>query len=210
MRPAVWLVLAVPLLLLAGVLWWPEETAPPRRPPASRPKPALRKTDPVTVPQNYSWKDAPEKELRNIVSNVADRNAAVERKPFRNFKMDFFATSGESIIADAYEGRPGEFVFCKMTPTIKTRDDGTSVVEVEVDSFTITVSGEQRELYSNYDKKHELEPGGTVSMTDQVDEGGFNLRMWGVQILGDGQSLRLSAAGEYKAGTAPSANDDSD
>jgi hypothetical protein len=206
MRSAVWLVTAA-LLVLAGVMWWSE--APPvlRRTATSAPKlkPAplvTQKKGPVTVPGNYSWKDASEKELRGIVSEVKERNAVT------GFKMESLVASGESIIANAYEGRPGEFVFNKLTPTVKTRDDGTNVVAVEVNSFSVTVSGEQRELYSNFDKSHELEPGNVYSMTDLVDDGGYSLSITIAQIVGNGQSVRLSASGEWKVNATEPGNDD--
>lgn len=207
MRPALWLVMAA-LLVLAGVMWWssdfPVSPRPTPSPPKAKPAPlATQKKGPVTVPGNYAWKEASEKELRGLVSEVA------ERKAVTGFKMDSLVASGESIIANAYEARPGEFVFNKLTPTVKTRDDGTNVVEVAVNCFSVTVSGEQRELYSNFDKSHELEPGNVYSMTDLVDEGGYSLSIWGAQIVGNGQSVRLSASGQWKENATEPGNSDS-
>lgn len=102
---------------------------------------------------------------------------------------DFFTTSivksGESLIADMYESRPGEFVFTKLTPSVRTSAQGTRIIDVELDCEVVTFEGSSKKIFSRFGNMHSIGEGGGKSVGQMTKEGTYLLNI-GAQITGDG------------------------
>lgn len=105
--------------------------------------PAVMKKEVRKVPADVLWSGPSLGELRELHDSFENFQA-----PHRS-SLETLVQSGESIVTEPYEGKPGEYVFTQVTPVIKTRSDGTAFVEVKVNSFGVTVSGEQHRISSD-------------------------------------------------------------
>ncbi len=78
---------------------------------------------------DLDWNCLSKTELDEFVSYFG---ANSNRKGFHSITK---VESGESVLTEGYQGRVGEFVFSKITPTLKKGNDGTTMVEIRNESL---------------------------------------------------------------------------
>lgn len=191
-RQVAWPLLCVLALISMVTIWrWePSVQAPPARKSVMVKLPKNKK-EAVVVPSGLDWTTLSENDLNEFSAFFGNVKSP------SNFRIDTVMVPGESVVAEVYEARPGEFVCSKLTPYLKTVADGTSVVEVELDSALISIVGEQRALFSHFSRTHELKPQGTKSITELTDDGAYDMSL-SSKIEGGGRSIRIRASGEYR------------
>ncbi|CAN5913864.1 hypothetical protein BH11VER1_BH11VER1_25560 [soil metagenome] len=187
MRPIVWLPVTIVALILLGIMWRINSTTslPASQLPIKLP--VAQKKEGLRVSSDRSWNDLSEKELRELSSYFGDRNSHV------GSNNETVVSSGESILLDVYEGFPGEFVFSKVTPRVKKFSDGTNTVEVNVDSFSVSISGDTKQLYSNTSGL----PPNTILRTGGLVGYDTYTVLLSAKIEGDDSKIRVKAKGEY-------------
>ncbi|MEY4484200.1 MAG: hypothetical protein RL693_1652 [Verrucomicrobiota bacterium] len=104
---------------------------------------AAMKKEVHKVPADVVWSGPSLGELRVLHDSFENSKAP------HSSSLETLVQPGESIVTEPYEGKPGEYVFSQLTPVIKTRSDDATIVEVKVNSFSVTVSGEQHPILSS-------------------------------------------------------------
>jgi hypothetical protein len=196
--------IAFVVLGIALVTWRMLAPAPV---PAATPKPAgnqpRAKKALAKVASDRDWKKVSAEELREMSAWFGDA------KTPRSFEVDTVVAPGEAVLAEVYEATPGELVFTKLTPVVKTRADGARYVEVTMDSFSVAASGEFRNLLSH--QVSELRPGdsyvaASVAYGKENSPAGIYDVGVSVDIDGEPPSVRLRANGSYQKAGAPPEN----
>ncbi len=145
-------IIALCVLGAGALFWWqsaPKPAAKPAAPSQKAPPKPVAKNGAVRIPSDKNWSEASEEELREFTALFGSRTMPT------SLKMNVAVESGETLLTDAYEARPGEFVFSKLTPTRKQLPDGTSVIEMQLSCFSISLTGEPRDIMS---RTWDLEP----------------------------------------------------
>ncbi len=190
-------VLVVLLALLGALWWWWLAASSAEGPPSTRPVATSTKSPPakpkVTLARDMNWSEATEEDLRDFTALFGSKTVPT------SFQMEVQVESGETLLADAYEARPGEFVFTKLTPTRKQRPDGSWVIEVELSSFSISLAGEPRDVMN---RTFDLQPLGIYSNVALTEHGNY-------QVTSDAESgyesgpIHLRVQGAYKKHARP-------
>jgi hypothetical protein len=173
---------------LAGIGWWMVQLKPPVVKPAKL-APARTNKHAVTVRNDMDWSKVSDEELRGFY----DAFGGV--KSPRSFEMDVVVAPGESILAEVYEGAPGEYVFTKLTPAVKTLPDGTRRIEITLDSFSVSVSGNHQRLLSHLTA--ERPPRGSNTVVCLRENGYYDIEI-DTALLEEPLSIRLKATGKYE------------
>ena len=123
------------------------------------------------VPSDFDWDTLSENDL-----NLLSGHFGSTKSP-SSFELSF-VPSGETIIADVYEGMQGEFICTKLIPTVKKLDDGTEVVVFKVHCQGITLAGDVNTRFSRFESTHELKPGNSKSIAEITDDGQYEMHFW--------------------------------
>lgn len=188
MRLMIWLPVGMVILILIVIGWQfrtPETSASVKL----ETKPLVaRKKDVLKVPADLSWSSLSDKELREFTSHFENAKAP------NSCSLETLVKPGETIVTEAYEGKPGEFVFSKLTPSIQTRSDGTNVVEVNVNSFGLNVSGEQHDIVSHV---LEVAPRSHHSIITRLNDATYDIDVSAV-VEGNPPMIKMKVNGEYQ------------
>ncbi len=193
MRPIFWIPVTIVALFMLGIMWRFNSTTSLPVSHSSIELPVTNKKEALKVPSDLSWSSLSEKELREFSSYFGD----VKSRTGTN--IETVVSSGESILVNVYEGLPGEFVFSKVTPRVKKLSDGTNTIEVNVDSFSISVSGETKSLFSNI---HELTPTTVLHTGSHDGHGSYTVKLR-AKMEGSDSKIRVKAEGEYMKSILP-------
>lgn len=83
-----------------------------------------------------------EAQLREYVSFFEN-----PKLPPTQFHTKAEVSLGQSLITQAYEGRPGEFVLTRFTPSMRTQSDSDEApLQMEFKTSVVDISGNQRDL----------------------------------------------------------------
>ncbi len=189
MRRTIWLTVgAAILILLALISWQFREPKAPTPVKLDSKLTVTRKKEVLKVPADLSWTSLSEKELREFTSYFENPKSP------NSCSLEILVKSGETIVTEAYEGKPGEFVFSELTPVIKTRSDGTAVVEVNVNSFGLNVSGEQHSIVSQV---LEIAPRSRHSIITRLNDARYDIDVSAV-VEGTPPMIKMKVNGEYQ------------
>lgn len=185
------IVITLLCLIQAGIWLWNSKTPATSMPQREAVKLPPQKKDVVVVPQTFEWAGLSEEELQMLSGHFGGGKSPSD------FAMKKVVVSGTTIITDVYEGRPGEFVCSKLTPTIKKLKDGTEAVEVHVDCTSFTVSGKQNVLFSRFGSTHQVKSGNSKSVAHLTPDGNYAMG-FGVKIKG-GDEVEIEASSQFHA-----------
>lgn len=185
-KPTVLLCVAMMLPILL-MLWRNEPKPKPSPQTKSAATPVPQKKPPLIVEPNFHWEDFSEADIDEFPSYFG------HKKLPNSCEVDALVRPGQTIVADVYEARPGEFVVSKMTPTLITKGDGSTAVEVDVDTFGVNVLGSQSQIFAF---QKELRPK-DVSATGNRTAEGFHTLTMSAELKGDPPKIRLKASGKY-------------
>ncbi len=188
MRPSAWFVVATTLFLVAGAMWWTNTSRPVVSKKPLPKRVAIKKEGVVTVASSYSWDKVTEEELREFTS-------LFEVRPVRkNFVLEIDVEPGETILTDAFETRPGEYFLSRLTPTLARSPDGSTVVMMKVESFTVTLTGESKDRISN---TKEMVPGGYTTLGCLAHDGNYTVGI-AVGLNQGSPPIHVKATGAYR------------
>lgn len=155
-----------------------------------------QKRQPVVAPLDFDWAELSENDLNRF----ADYFGNAKSPP--GFRVDRVVRSGEPIIMDVHEARPGEFVCTKITPTIKTLDNGTNGVEFKLDCMSLMFNGGQQRRFAKFADAHFVRDRHLKSIVETTIEGTFAIGLSG-QIMGQGEDVRIRASSDYQKHSGP-------
>ena len=120
-----------------------------------------------------------------------------EAKTPGRFEMTKTVRSGETFLGEVYEGTHGEFVYSKITPTVRKLADGTSVVDVKINSFAVSFLDGERKLFSNHKSDtFQVPEKSNVVIGQSVTDGSYIMGL-GVEIKESGQKIKIHAVGQH-------------
>lgn len=176
------------VFLIVAVWRWPA-SAPPQRSVQQFPQ---NKKEALIVPSNLQWNKLAEDELRKFTANFEQDNSR------HNFHWETKVAVGQSIVTQGYEGKPGEFVFTRLTPVIRNQKEGTtSPLEFDLSTHTIDLFGQERKLSDHALKMHMM-PGGVLQGTMYIgaSEGSYKIQFKSNNIF-QNKNIEVDITGEF-------------
>lgn len=155
----------------------------------------------VVVPSDTRWDKMAEPELRQFTSQfeqTEDKNA---------FSCQTTVAIGQSIVTQAYEGKPGEFVLTQLTPALrKPVQDDHAELEFDLVTRTVDPGGNERQLSTHSLKMHKL-PGGKLqgSLYIGAKEGTYQIEVNSSNDFNK-NNIKLEMKGGYTSRTKKSSS----
>lgn len=153
------------------------------------------KATPVILPEDFEWGDLTRDQADSWKESLGD-----EKLPH-----DYFTTTvlrpGESFIADMHEARPGEFVFTKLTPTVRKNAQGGHVIDVRLECQAVTFDGSSTKVFAQFDQQQSISDGGGNTITQMTKDGTYILTM-GAQVTTEGK-VKLHVSNSFNAQFIP-------
>jgi hypothetical protein len=154
-------------------------------------KPSRSTKEAMVVPGNFAWDKLSEDELREFMSFFG------ERKSPHRFQWKTKVALGESVITEAYEGQPGEFVFTELTPGLKSRDGVAPELVFDMSSFKINLAGERTKIW-NYSWNVIMTNGkGSLKGTNYRPDGIYKISIDSTMQHGD-PSISIDTSGGFE------------
>jgi len=158
------------VFLIVAAWRWPASAPPPKLLVQKFPQ---NQKEALIVPSNLQWDELAEGELRKFTAHFEQDNSR------QNFHWETKVAIGESIVTQGYEGKPGEFVFTRLTPVIRNqKGEATSPLEFDLSTHTIDLFGQERKLTDHSLKMHMMS-GGILQGTMYVgaSEGNYKIQV---------------------------------
>lgn len=195
-RPIASTLLSIAALISVIVAWqWEARIKAPAAPGRLERKPPQNKKEAMVVPSDLAWGKLSDEELREVMSFFGE-----EKSP-HSFRWTTKVAIGESVITEAYEGRPGEFVFNKLTPRLEGQRDGRDLVVIEAAIFTINLTGEQKTVLDcGFGMSMRRGQGAESKGVMHGREGDYTIK-GEVTVLDGGTSVFLDASGGFEPRT---------
>lgn len=198
-RKVAWSLLAALGLILVDVEWRSsvsvQGAAVPKQ--SASVKIPQRKKDPIVVPTDFDWGALSGADLAGLADHFGNSKSP------NTFRVERVVRLGETLVMDVYEGRPGEFVCTKITPTIKTLEDGKAGVEFKVDCISVSLTGGQRTLFAKFSDTHFVADRCQKSIVEMTLEGQHVIGLFAKNITAKNPSARIHVSGSYKEYSRP-------
>ncbi len=177
------------VLILAGNWLWSSknESLPPAKAKQLATKP-LKSKNALLVKSDLDWEKLSELELRKFATHFEN-----EKSP-NGFQLKTIVKPGEAFVTEGYEGRPGEFVFSQLIPIIKEDKNGIDVVEIQVESFTSSISGVKKGIAT---QKLEMPAFGRHALISLTHDAKYRIVL-STKLEGNPPLISLEAVGSYE------------
>lgn len=147
------------------------------------------KDNPIILQEDFEWSN-----LTRGQAGDWTRSLGSKKSPH-----DYFAKTvlqpGESLIAAIYEARPGEFVFTKLTPTVRKNAQGGFIIDVRLDCQAITFDGSSTQIFAQFGETQSISDGGGNTIVQMTKEGTYILTM-GAQVAPEGK-IQLQVSNRF-------------